>query len=386
MSTSTSNKGRAENTGGITNSDEKLLKEKGYYFIRQLGEGSYAKVYLANQIRHDKNDLTLACKVINTKRAPKEFVAKFLPRELDILGKVLHPNIVHIHAIYSRSSKYLIFMRYAEVGDLLDYVLEKGELGENISKVWSYQLALAIQYLHTMQVAHRDIKCENILITNNFNVKLADFGFARFVVDHSGKPVTSNTYCGSLAYASPEVLKGKPYYPKCCDVWSLGIVIYIMLNKSMPFNDGNIKVLYKQQVQRQWKFRNRILPTLSGSAVQIVNKLLEPDFRKRLTIGQVVKEPWFDDHGLEMTEEEREALEAATKAQPPSGKYTFEEKEKELVLMSKDREPYQSLTKTKESGHASSAATSSGRESTPRNMIQRQTEDETLRTMDDRKY
>lgn len=102
-----------------------------------------------------------------------------------------------------------------------------------------------------MDIVHRDIKCENILISENFTVKLTDFGFSKFI--KNGKRLNCNTYCCSVAYASPEVLSTRPYDGKSSDIWSLGVVLYVMLNKKMPFSRTNIKLIYKQQVKYVFK-------------------------------------------------------------------------------------------------------------------------------------
>ncbi|XP_074000004.1 testis-specific serine/threonine-protein kinase 6-like [Rhodnius prolixus] len=336
----------------LSKSEEVLLKDRGYTFNRKLGEGSYAKVYLATLRKEGKPETNLACKIINTKMAPREFIVKFLPREIDILSKITHPYIVHVYTIYHKTFNYLIFMRYAEMGDLLDYVVAKGELPEKMCKVWFHQLSCAIYYLHFLNIAHRDIKCENILITRNYNVKLADFGFARYVADANGKNILSTTYCGSLAYASPEILRGRSYFPKCSDIWSLGIVLYIMLNKCMPFHDANVKALYKQQIGKKWKFRSKVEPVLSTTAKNLVTNLLEPDFRKRIEVSELIKNSWFTEDGLRMNDECVLALEATAKLKEEMVvkkrtkivKAWLTKDEKDFTVIAKEKEPLVSVS------------------------------------------
>ncbi|XP_012279712.1 testis-specific serine/threonine-protein kinase 1 [Orussus abietinus] len=260
----------------------------------------------------DRNN-TLACKIVDTGKAPKDFVRKFLPRELDILVKLNHPHVVHVHSIFQRRTKYFIFMRFAENGDLLDFILKNGAVAESQARVWLRQLALGLQYLHEMEIAHRDMKCENVLLTSNYNVKLADFGFARYVVDNRGKRVLSDTYCGSLSYAAPEILRGTPYNPKISDIWSLGVILYIMLNKAMPFDDTNIKRLCEQQANRRWKFRGKVTDTLSDHVKKLVTCLLEPDVGKRWRMDQVLHSDWIamDPRLMVLTPAEQSALDNA---------------------------------------------------------------------------
>lgn len=161
-----------------------------------------------------------------------------------------------------------------------------------------------------MEIAHRDMKCENVLLTSNFNVKLADFGFARYVIDNRGKRVLSDTYCGSLSYAAPEILRASPYNPKIADLWSLGVILYILLNKSMPFDDTDIKRLYEQQTNRKWKFRSKIAETLSEQVKKLVTRLLEPDVSKRWKLDQILHSEWIamDPRLLVLTPAEQTAL------------------------------------------------------------------------------
>lgn len=253
------------------------------------------QVYLAEYKNPNKNDKlsVLACKVIDTTTAPKDFVRKFLPREIDMLIKLNHPHLVHTHSIFQRRYKYFIFMRYMEHGDLLEHILQKGAVQEDQARIWTRQLALAIQYMHELEIAHRDIKCENVLLTANQNAKLSDFGFARMCVDNRLKDISSDTFCGSLSYTAPEILQGSPYLPKPTDIWSFGIVIYVMLNRAMPFEDKHIKQLHQAQINKSWRFRARYVDALSDNCKRLVTLMLEPNCRHRIKIDSIINSEWI---------------------------------------------------------------------------------------------
>jgi len=112
-----------------------------------------------------------------------------------------------------------------------------------------------LKYLHDLDIAHRDLKCENVLLTTSYNVKLADFGFARYFGDNNKK---SETFCGSVSYAPPEIIRGSPYDPRLADLWSIAVILFVMVNKGMPFDDSVLKKMYECQLTRNWKFRSKV--------------------------------------------------------------------------------------------------------------------------------
>lgn len=298
-----------------TPSEEEIFKGKGYTFVKKLGQGAYGWVYLTDYLApKEKKVVQRACKVIDTKKTKREYVTKFIPRELDILVKINHPYIIYVHGIFYRKAKYFIFMRFAENGDLLEFILKKGAVTEAQSRVWFRQISVALQYLHEMEIAHRDMKCENILLSSNFNVKIADFGFSRYTVDANGKKVASETYCGSLTYAAPEILKGSAYHPKTADIWSFGVILYVMLNKAMPFGEEKkIRKLLDMQLARQWRFRSKVIDVLSDEVKKLTECLLEPDISKRWKIEEIVCCDWIamDPRLLELNQAELTALKFA---------------------------------------------------------------------------
>lgn len=179
-------------------SDVLALKSRGYSFGRRIGKGSYGCVVKAKYEDKDlEKSVELACKYVDKSKAPKDFLQKFFPRELQILKEIAHPNIIGIHSILQSGSTVFIFMRWAENGDLLDYVKNHGAIPEHQANLWFFQMVSAVKYIHALNYAHRDLKCENILISKHMNIKIADFGFSRKCVDEKDERIMSHTFCGS---------------------------------------------------------------------------------------------------------------------------------------------------------------------------------------------
>lgn len=272
-----------------TNSISKELQHRGYVIGERIGVGAYAIVTKAYYLNSEMRRELLACKIINRKKAPNDFLEKFFPRELEIITRIIHPNIIRTHSILQRGEKIFIFMRYAENGDLLDYLQANGPISEAQAKLWCRQLVSGLMYLHSLNIAHRDLKCENILLTLHMNAKIADFGFCRYCSDELGKRILSSTYCGSGAYAAPEIIRGVPYNPKLADNWSVGVILFIMVNGSMPFEDSNLAKLMEVQSKKKYRHVRKI----SDNCRQVIDRLLEPDILTRWKLDDVLKSKWL---------------------------------------------------------------------------------------------
>lgn len=181
----------------------RFLRQNGYELLDDppLGEGSYAKVKRAYS---RKMKLHVAIKIVDRKKAPDDFLKRFLPRELSIIQLLEHPNIIHVYEVLDIGDKVYVVMDIAAGGDLLDYIKTRGFVKEHLSKKVFMQIVQAVKHCHENGVLHRDLKCENILLDERGNVKITDFGFAK----QFNKSEFCKTFCGSAAYAAYEILKG----------------------------------------------------------------------------------------------------------------------------------------------------------------------------------
>ena len=167
-----------------------------------------------------------------------DYRLKFLPRELYTMKKLNHPYLIEIIDIFVVGNRVLVFMELADGGDFLDLLqATKQPLTEEKTRFFYKQFGDALRYMHSIGFAHRDIKCENILLNKaKTTAKLTDYGFTRSCFERqSGERMLSDTYCGSTAYVAPEVLKSQPYNPLISDVWSMGIVLYVLVQSRLPF-------------------------------------------------------------------------------------------------------------------------------------------------------
>ncbi|XP_066934960.1 testis-specific serine/threonine-protein kinase 3-like [Clytia hemisphaerica] len=269
-----------------TQSDEAFLMSRGYFLLSKgiLGEGTYSKVKRAySKFRsHD-----VAVKIVNRKIAPKDFLKRFLPRELQIIGQVNHPNICKYYEVLDVGHKVFIIMQHAPRGDLLEFIQCNRFLKENVARPMFLQIAHALAYLHSYNILHRDLKCENILLSHDLKPLLTDFGFAKHLPKFHE---LNKTFCGSSAYAPIEILKGIPYDGPSAEVWSLGCILYIISTGTMPFDDSN-KADQIRQMKKGPNF-TRTKQMVSNELRSLIMSMLETNPQKRITLNEIPNQEW----------------------------------------------------------------------------------------------
>ena len=273
-----------------------LLYRHGYVVEKTIGSGAYAKVKLAHCARNSTKKV--AIKVVDKKKAPGDVIKRFLPRELEAMRTLRHqPRIIQLVDVLTTEGEICIVMELAEKGDLLDYINAHQRLSETCAKRMFRDLIEGISNCHRWGIVHRDLKCENLLIDKDNHLKIADFGFAR---TYEGREL--ETYCGSFAYAAPEIILGQPYNGVMTDIWSMGVILYAMVCGRLPFRDTNVKTLMSQ-ISSGIHFPEGI----SDSCKDLIRKILVFSSRERITTWKMSEHPWV------------KVVAAATTATPPDG-------------------------------------------------------------------
>ena len=267
------------------------LPTKKYKVISRLGDGSYGTVYLAMNLFTRTN---VAMKKIN-KVKENEIDEMEIKNEIDILKKLDHPNIVKILEFYSTEKAYYIITDYCSCGELYNQI--KHQYTENQLAVLFYQLFSGLCYLHANNIVHRDLKLENIIISeierdketnkNLFWIKIIDFGTAKiFEKNKSEKAVVGSSY-----YIAPEVLQ--KHYNEKCDTWSAGVILYMLIVGRAPFDGKDDDEIIENISKGEFNSKHRKLVSASNEVQDLVKKLLEVDPVRRLSAAQALKHPWF---------------------------------------------------------------------------------------------
>lgn len=273
---------------------ESVLESNGYLVQKTIGTGAFSSVKKAFSSEMNQ---TVAIKIVSKQKATKEVQTKFLPREIELVSGLKHPNLIRFYECIETTMRFYIIMQYAENGSLLQLIRKEKFLPEKRAKSYFSQLISAVEYIHKMGVVHRDIKCENIVFDENFTLKLIDFGFARgnmqpVMAGGKMKPVLSKTFCGSHAYASPEILKSIPYQPQLSDIWAVGVVLFTMVFGRLPFsNQTNVVVLIKQVADGPKFPKDRCV---SEECKYVIHRILRPA-EVRISIEEMRRLPWLNE-------------------------------------------------------------------------------------------
>ncbi|KAI0985459.1 hypothetical protein GJ496_008530 [Pomphorhynchus laevis] len=270
----------------------------GYKILKCVGCGSSGIVNECsykegnNKTGTDSKEEKRAIKIINKKKAGQKYINKFVRREIKIHPNLIHPNIIQIYRVHETITEIYICMEWADSGDLLDFIKQRGHLNEIVSRKLFRQILSAVKYCHKMDIAHRDLKCENMLLDKHLNIKIADFGFTRYCYDEKlKKRVLSKTFCGSVAYAAPEILNGQSYNPKLVDIWSIGVVLFIMMTGQMPFVGDEAK---RSLDKSYWDRAKNLWRIESASFWKLIEGILEKDVLYRISLDFIESHPWVN--------------------------------------------------------------------------------------------
>lgn len=285
------------------------VKDQGIYkdFIikhETIGQGAFATVKKA--VERATGD-SYAVKIINRRKALNTGgggAIAGVDRELDILEKLHHPNIVELKAFYEDLDNYYIVMELVPGGDLMDFVAANGAIGEDATQVITKQILEGIAYVHKMGISHRDLKPDNILIAQDdpILVKITDFGLAKF----SDNLTVMKTFCGTLAYVAPEVITGKfgssqmelqqkDNYSSLVDIWSLGCLVYVLLTSHLPFNGKNQQQMFAKIKRGEFHEAPLNSYDISEDGRDFLECCLQVNPKLRMTAEEALKHKWLQD-------------------------------------------------------------------------------------------
>lgn len=254
----------------------------GFYDIeRTLGKGNFAVVKLA---RHRITKTEVAIKIIDKTQLDSVNLEKIY-REVKIMKMLDHPHIIKLYQVMETKNMLYLVTEYAKNGEIFDYLAKHGRLSEPEARRKFWQILSAVEYCHNRNVVHRDLKAENLLLDGHMNIKIADFGFANFF--RTGEPLA--TWCGSPPYAAPEVFEGQQYEGPQLDIWSMGVVLYVLVCGALPFDGPSLPVLR----QRVLEGRFRIPYFMTEDCEHLIRRMLVLDPSKRLSVAQIKEHKWM---------------------------------------------------------------------------------------------
>uniref|UniRef100_A0A8C5WMT3 non-specific serine/threonine protein kinase n=1 Tax=Leptobrachium leishanense TaxID=445787 RepID=A0A8C5WMT3_9ANUR len=254
----------------------------GYYDIdRTIGKGNFAVVKLAT---HIVTRVKVAIKIIDKTKLDEENLKKIF-REVQIMKMLCHPHIIRLYQVMETERMIYLVTEYASGGEIFDHLVAHGRMAEKEARKKFKQIVAAVHFCHCRNIVHRDLKAENLLLDANLNIKIADFGFSnRFTPGQLLK-----TWCGSPPYAAPELFEGKEYDGPKVDIWSLGVVLYVLVCGALPFDGSTLQNLRARVLSGKF----RIPFFMSTECEHLIRHMLVLEPSKRLSMEQICKHKWM---------------------------------------------------------------------------------------------
>ncbi|XP_057767846.1 CBL-interacting serine/threonine-protein kinase 6-like [Salvia miltiorrhiza] len=285
-------------------SEEKCGVLHGKYELgRLLGHGTFGKVYMARNLQTNRS---VAMKVVGKEKVIRVGMMEQVKREISVMKLVHHPNIVELHEVMASKTKIYFAMELVRGGELFARI-SRGRLREDAARSYFQQLISAIDFCHSRGVYHRDLKPENLLLDDQGNLKVTDFGLSA-LPDHLRQDGLLHTTCGTPAYVAPEVIGRKGYDGAKADIWSCGVILFVLLAGYLPFQDDNIISLYRKIYRGDFKCP----PWLSPESRKLIGRMLEPNPIARISIAKIMSSSWFRKSSMPVAKEREEQEDVET--------------------------------------------------------------------------
>ncbi|KAL4368479.1 hypothetical protein GQ457_05G001100 [Hibiscus cannabinus] len=256
-----------------------------YELGKTLGEGSFAKVKFAKNV---ENGECVAIKIIDRDQVLRHKMVEQIKREISTMKLIKHPNVIKIYEVMASKTKIYIVIEYVGGGELFDKIATRGRLKEDEARSYFQQLINAVDFCHGTGVFHRDLKPENLLLDSNGVLKISDFGLSA-LSQQVREDGLLHTACGTPNYVAPEVLKDNGYDGRASDIWSCGVILFVLTAGYLPFDEPNLVCLYKKITKAEFT-----CPAWFSSGMRkLLKRILDPNPLTRITVPEILQDEWF---------------------------------------------------------------------------------------------
>jgi len=258
-----------------------------------LGEGTFGKVKRA---RHVETNQEVAIKIIDKAKVRQQNMGIQIKREVNIMKQIgsTKKNFVQLYEVLASRSKIFLVLELVKGGELFDLIVKEKRFNETKALYYFKQLVTCVELCHNMGVCHRDLKPENLLLDENDNLKISDFGLSALYDTGDGIMASRahllHTTCGTPNYVAPEVLEDNGYDGRKADIWSMGVILYVLVVGALPFEEKSLPKLFE-------KIRNADYPKpsfLSKKVSNLISSILVSDPKERATINEIQCHPWYN--------------------------------------------------------------------------------------------